>query len=154
MRYSYAIQEKNENMAFAVGKDLPISTKKAVEICNKLRRRSVTHAKKFLADVIDMTIPVTMTRYNRDVGHRQGHYGPGRFPVKAAKMILAVIENAEANAQNKGLSTHHLIITHICVHNAARPMHYGRKRRKTKRAHVEVVVLEQKKKDSKEENKK
>lgn len=148
MKYSYALKDKGENSAFAVGKDLSISTKKAVEVCKKVRNKNLASAKKILEDTIALKTPIPFTRFNRDMGHKPG-IAAGRFPVKTAKLILEVIESAESNAQNKGLNTHHLVVHHICAQKASRPPHYGRRRRKTKRTHIEVVLQEQKKKEEK-----
>ncbi len=148
MGYKYALKEKNENMAFALGRNLSISTKKATEICKKLRGKNLDRAKNILENVIAKKEAIPMSRYNDDTAHKPG-IGPGKYPVKAAKNILTVLKNAEDNAQNKGLNTHHLVVHHICAHRASRPMHYGRRRRKTKRSHVEVVLLEHKKKEEK-----
>ena len=39
----------------------------------------------------------------------------GRYPVKAAKMILQVLENAENNAEFKGLDVERMKIIHACA---------------------------------------
>ncbi|MEM3373830.1 MAG: 50S ribosomal protein L22 [Candidatus Woesearchaeota archaeon] len=145
MKFKYSFQEEeNDNMAKAYGRDLSISTKKAVEICNFLRGKKLEYAKNFLNRVIDLKAAVPMKRYNRDTAHKKG-IGPGRFPVKAAKEILFVLKSAESNAVNKGLSSKDLFIYHIVANKAARPWHFGRKRRqKMKRTHVEVILLEKK----------
>ena len=71
----------------------------------------------------------------------------GAFPVKASTAILKVINNAEANAQEKGLNSELLKIIHICAHKASTPMHGGRQRRSVfKRSHVEIVLAEVSKK--------
>ncbi|MBN2422515.1 50S ribosomal protein L22 [Candidatus Woesearchaeota archaeon] len=133
-----------ENMAFAKGLNLSISTKKAVEICNNIRKKPVTEAKKILEEIIELKRPLPMKRFNRDTAHKKA-IGPGRFPKKTAKLILSTVKNAESNAQNKGLNTHNLIIAHISAHKASTPWHYGRhRRRKMKRTHVEIVVEEKK----------
>ena len=53
------------------------------------------------------------------------------------------MEQAEANAQFKGLNTGKLIISQIIANKASRPWRYGRKRRRRmKRTTVEVIVRE------------
>lgn len=135
-------------MAFAMGKDLPISTKKSVEICKAVRSKTLIQAKRILEDAISLKRAIPYTRFNDDTAHKPG-MGPGKYPIKTAKFILSVVESAENNAQAKGLNTSELIVHHICVHKASTPSKYGRRRRKTKRSHIEVVLLEQKKKESK-----
>ncbi|MBD3204597.1 50S ribosomal protein L22 [Candidatus Woesearchaeota archaeon] len=144
MNYKLSYQELQENMAYALGLNLSISTKKAVEICNYIRNRSVIKAKTLLEETIQKERPVPMKRFNRDTAHKK-RIGPGKYPVKAAKEILNVIKSAEFNALQKGLSTHHLKIVHIKANKAQTPWRYGRqRRRKTKRTHIEVVVGEKK----------
>jgi large subunit ribosomal protein L22 len=110
----------------------------------RLRNRKVETARKMLEEVINKEKAVPIKRFNRDCGHKRGT-GPGKFPVTAAKAILLVLNNAESNAKSKGLSGN-LVIEHIIAQKAPSPWHYGRKRRrKMKRAHVEIVLAEEKK---------
>jgi large subunit ribosomal protein L22 len=151
----YAFQGYNkETMAKAVGIALPVSTKQCVEICSMLRGRSVIEAKKMLEQVIGMKRAVPFKRYCHNIGHRKGHMGPGRYPVKACAEILAIVKTCEANAQFKGINTSNLIIKHICANLASRPWHHGRQARtKMKRTHVEVVMVEGVKKEKKDRKK-
>jgi large subunit ribosomal protein L22 len=145
MKFEYSFKELKENMAKANGRDLPISTKKSIEICNALKGKTVEKAKQYLERVIMLKQAVPMKRFNRDTGHKAG-IAAGRYPVKTAEDVLMVIKSAESNAQNKGLSTKDMVIFHICAHTASKPWHYGRKRRqKMKRTNLEVVLAEQKK---------
>ncbi|MFH0874330.1 MAG: 50S ribosomal protein L22 [archaeon] len=142
--YKISFTDLKENMAFAVGKDLSISTKYSVEICNYLKGRKSSVAKKLLEKVITLEKAVPIKKFNRDTGHKAG-IAAGRFPVNTAKAIIKIIESAEANAQNKGLGTE-LVIIHMRANKTAAPYHYGRqRRRKMKRCHVEVVLAEEKK---------
>lgn len=144
MKFKYALKEMNENMAKSMGRDLSISQKKAIEICNYLRGKNVVKAKSFLERVIAKESPVPMKKFNRDTGHKAG-MAAGRYPVKTAMEVLKIVKSAEANAQNKGLSTKDMIIYHIVSNKASEPWHYGRKKRqKMKRTHLEVVLLEKK----------
>ncbi|NQV09508.1 50S ribosomal protein L22 [Candidatus Woesearchaeota archaeon] len=152
MVYKYAAKLGEENSAVAAGRSLSISTKQSVEICRFLRKKKLQRAKNMLNDVIAHKIAVPYIRYYGDVGHKKGKIAAGRYPEKASKEILKILESVEANAQLKGLSTGDLFIEHICAHLASRPWHYGRqRRRKTKRTHIEVIVTE--KKNKKQEKK-
>jgi large subunit ribosomal protein L22 len=143
MRFKYSFNNMKENMAKANGRDLGISTKKSVEICNNLRGKPLSKAKAMLERVIAKESAMPMTRFNRDTAHKPG-IGPGKYPVRTAEGILSILKSAESNAQNKGLNTKELVVLHIAAHKAARPWHFGRKRRiKMKRTHIEVVLLEQ-----------
>lgn len=140
---NYALQGfDKEHMAKAIGVSLPISTKKAIEVCKAIKNKNLAKAKIILNDSINEKKAIPFTRFNKNTGHKK-KIGPGRFPQKAAKEILSLIEQVEANAQFKGLNTSNLVINHICANKASRPWHYGRWRRiKTKRTHVEVCVQE------------
>ncbi|MBI4738231.1 50S ribosomal protein L22 [Candidatus Woesearchaeota archaeon] len=140
----YAFQGYNQGMmARAIGRDLDVSPKQAIEICNRLRRKSLTRAKQILQDAITMRKPIEFTRFTNGLGHKPGHMAAGRYPIKASQTILALLESAEVNAQSKGLNTSNLAIIHLCAHRANEPFHPGRQRRsQMKRAHIEVVMQE------------
>jgi len=149
-QYNYSCKVE-ENMAKAVGRHLPISRKTAVEICNYLRGKPVERAKAILNNVIAMKEPIPYRVYTWGIGHKR-KMGSGRYPVKASKYILEVIESVVANAQMKGLATGKLEICHISAQPGPIIMHRGRQgRRRMKQAHIEVVVRESKeeKKDTK-----
>ena len=151
-QHGYVFQGKGntanpDNIAKAVGRDLNISMKTAVEVCRFVRGKSIERAKKELQGVIDGDVAVPYMRYNKDVPHRTA-IGPGKYPRNVASTILGLLESATSNAQSKGLSTGKLAIIHICALKASAPMHGGRNGgRKMKRAHVEVVVAEVKPKE-------
>lgn len=141
-----------ENMARATGRSLPISFKQSIEICNFIRNKKISYAKNVLSKVIERKQAIPFKRFNMDVGHKKG-IAAGRYPKKASKEILSLINNVEANAQFKGINTANLVITHINANKASKVMHSGRKRsREFKRTHVEIVVQEEVKK--KKEDKK
>ncbi len=48
----------------------------------------------------------------------------GRYPINASTEILNVLKNAKANAENKGLDTERLRITHACAQAAMRLKNY------------------------------
>ena len=123
---------------------LPVSNKKAVEICNFIRNMSLVRAKKTLEEVAEKKTAVPFKRYNRGIPHRTA-IGPGKFPVKASENILKLLVSAEANAQFKGLSSTNLIIKYISTKKASTAMHPGRHRsRKIKRCYIEIVLSEAK----------
>lgn len=140
---AYAFQGFDEKtMARAMGKGLSISTKKAVEVSNWIRGKSVNTAKKMLMSVINLKDAVPYRRYNLELAH-QTSVGSGGYPINVCKAVLALVKAAEANATNKAMNTDSLKIVHICAHLGSRPMRYGRKRRvQAKRTHVEVVLQE------------
>ncbi len=136
------------------GLDLPVSTKHVIEISNFIKHKNLQKAKVLLEQVLKFKIAVPYTRFNKNVGHRSGDIAAGRYPIKAAKEILNLLNSLEANAQNQGLDTSSLIISEIIPNKASRPWHYGRqRRRKMKRTHIKIVAKEVAKKTLKKETK-
>ncbi len=141
--YAFRGYEK-EHMARALGMALPVSLKQSVEICRFIKNKKVADAKKMLQQVIEKKKAVPFKRYDFDLGHKR-KIGPGRYPEKASKEFIKLIELSEANAQFKGLNTSNLVIAHISAHNAGKAWHYGRQsRRKMKRTNIELFVEEKK----------
>ena len=52
------------------------------------------------------------------VGHRKGGMGPGRYPVKASRVIIKLLNSAMDNArhQHEDIDAEDMIITHIAAH--------------------------------------
>ena len=109
--------------ASVIGKDLSISTKHAIVISKYIRGKKLSWAKERLNEVMKFKTAVPFTVRRKDIGHRKGHMGPGRYPQKASKEVLKLLDSVEANAQNKGLDTNELYINAIIPNMASRPMH-------------------------------
>ena len=93
-----------ENIAKVIGKDLPISTKFSVEICNFIRYKNTKKAKEMMQRVSDMKDAVPMKRFGKDLAHKPGKIAGGRYPLKASKYFLDLLNALEKNAENKGLN--------------------------------------------------
>ncbi len=145
MPYSIKVDDKKHAKAF--GKNLPISMKDAINLCRALKGMKLDSAKDYLEDVINKKKPVPYFRYLDSISHRRG-IGPGRYPVKEAKYILRVLENAEANAENKDLDTDNLYIMHIAAHKGETYKRYtpramGRSTEiRRDQVHIEVILEE------------
>ncbi len=100
---------RGETVARARGIELPISPKKTYEVLNAIRGRSLEDAKEYLERVVDLRQAVPFRRYNQETAHKTGT-GPGRFPQKVARHVLAVLTNAEANAEYEGLDADALVV--------------------------------------------
>jgi len=100
-KLGYTVEYKIETMARAYGRELPIAWKKSVELARALRGKSVEQAREYLEKVISLKQPVPMKKYKRWIAHKSG-VGPARYPVKAAKAFLRVLESAVANAEFTG----------------------------------------------------
>ena len=142
-KYKYAADYNEDTQARAVGLDLGISVKHAVNVCNMIRSKPLARAKKMLEEVIAMERAVPYRRFKKDLSHRKGDMTAGRYPVRVTKEMLTVIKSVEANAVNKGLNPSNLVIRSISAHKASNQWHYGRHRRRLmKRGHLEIVLEE------------
>ncbi|MCX8180671.1 MAG: 50S ribosomal protein L22 [Thermofilaceae archaeon] len=129
-KWGYSVELDPARTAMASGRDLKVSYKATVEILNVIRGKKLEEAKSFLNEVIQLSKPVPYKVYNKKVGHRRG-MGPGRYPVKAARAVLKVLQNAEANAEYKGLDTSRLWVVHAAAHKGMKfksymPRAFGR----------------------------
>lgn len=117
--WKYSIQGLDpDTTAIASGRDLRIKPKAAREICNYIKGMKLERAKEMLQDVIDMKTPIPYKRHRKKLPHRKGAQGfdAGRYPQKAAREVLKVLESVEANAEFKGLYADRLKIIHIAAH--------------------------------------
>jgi large subunit ribosomal protein L22 len=113
----YSIELDPETTAKAIGKDLRISYKNSIEVCSAVRGMPIEDAKNYLEKVIEKTVPVPYRKHKRHINHRKGlGFGPGKFPVNAAKAILDLINTAENNAEYKGLDPEEMFIAHISAY--------------------------------------
>lgn len=139
---NYAYKNLDNHTAKAFGKDLGISTKVSVNIAKKLRGMKTNKAVAYLERVAKLTQAVPFTRFTDGVGHRKGKMASGRFPVKAATEIKAVLKSAISNAANLNMSED-LVIESIIANKAANRFHFGRQRRRAmKSTHIEIVLRE------------
>jgi large subunit ribosomal protein L22 len=139
--YQYSFKAE-ENMAKAVGRNISISFKQAVEVCHFIRGKPLETAKMLLGEVLKKKTAVPYKRYKHKVGHKT-KIGPGRYPAKASIEILKIIESAEANAQFKGLSAA-LVVKHAAAQKGAKTMRYGRRGRRGKNTNIEIILAEEK----------
>ena len=130
-----------EHSATAKTTDISISFKHSVEISSAIRYRSTAVAKEILQKAIDMKKAIPFKRYNKNVAHKHGMMS-GRYPQKAAKQFLKLIQSVEANAQAKGLNAANLKITRMMANLGSIPFTGKRFRTSTKRTNLEIEVQE------------
>jgi len=148
--FGYSYQELKDNEARASGRDLRVSYKEMVDLLAAIRGLKLDKARRLLEDVASLKKPVPFKRYVKGVGHRKQLQGwkIGRYPVKAAKIVLKILKNAEYNATNKGLDPEHLYVKHAAAHKGPKlrrffPRAFGRATPKVEQlVHVEIVVEE------------
>lgn len=110
----YTATADPDTTAKALGKEIPVSPKFAREVAGMIRGMKVETARQALEDVIDKKRAVPLRRYNKRVSHKAG-VGPGRYPVKASKAILGVLDSAASNADYKGLDVSNMAISTISI---------------------------------------
>jgi len=153
-KWGYSIPEEAldpEKTVKASGREVRVSHKSAREVCRTIKGMTLTQAKKYLREVIAKKKAVPFTRFKKKAGHRHGleRAYAGRYPVKAAKQILKILEGAEVNAENKGLDTERLKIIHASAYPGIKikrymPRAFGRATPKFETlCHIELALEEQ-----------
>ncbi|NAY82000.1 MAG: 50S ribosomal protein L22 [Thaumarchaeota archaeon] len=128
-------------------REVDVSPKEAREVANYIKGMSLDRAKQILQEVIEKKRIVPFKRYHRKVAHHkvEGFYA-GRYPVKAAKYFLKLLENLESNALYKGLDVSRLIIIHTSAYPGRKlvryiPRAFGRRSPKRRvYVHIEAVA--------------
>ena len=107
-----------DKTAKASGRHMRCSPKHCREICNTIRGMMLDKAITLLEQVIEEKTWIPYRRHNKKRGHHPGmkKWPSGGHPVKASEQILALLRNAEANADNKGLDIDRLRIIHATTH--------------------------------------
>ena len=107
-----------DKTAKAAGRHMRCSPKHSREICNYIRGMMLDKAMELLEQVIEEKTWIPYRRHKKKRGHHPGmkKWPSGGHPVKASENILAVLRNAEANADNKGLDIDRLRIIHAAAH--------------------------------------
>ncbi len=138
----YTADSNPENSAKALGKEIPISPKLTREVCGLIRGMKVPKAISTLEGIAAVETPVPLKRYNKRVSHKQG-VGPGRYPVKSAKAVLAVLNSAVSNAEYKGLTTDDMVVRTITASRGrTTPGHMPRAHGRATQWNQETVNLE------------
>ena len=142
-----------KNQAQANGRDIGISTKQSIEICNFIKKKETSKAKSLLEGVIKLKTAVPYNRFKRDIPHRKG-MASGRYPSKAAQEFLRLVNLAESNAKEKGLDSEKLFIRYAIANKGASSRHAGRFRGlKRKRTHISIILEEKQKRSEKKAEK-
>lgn len=133
-----------KTQAIARAENLPISTKQSVAIGKFIKNKPIKKAVQELNLVIIKKKPVPM---KGEIPHKKGIMS-GRFPKKASKHFIDVLENLSANANY--LEIQNPIISKVIANIGSRP--YGRfGMTKRKRTHL---IIKAKSKAIKQTNKK
>lgn len=149
--YSFQKFDKTKHVRSSA-RDADISHKHAREVCSAIRNMNISKAKEYLEGVVALKQPVPFRRYKNEVAHRsqlkdQGAPA-GRYPTKAAKTFLRLLDNLEANAEYKGMDLDRLSIIHASAYPGIKikmftPRAHGSGSPKYNTlTHVEVVGME------------
>jgi large subunit ribosomal protein L22 len=147
-RTNYSKELDPETSAKAMGSELHISPKTSRELSREIKGMKASAAKQYLENVIQFKQAVPMKSHNDSCGHRKGPMAEGRFPVKVAQEFLKVIQNAENNAEYKGLEPENMKIAHISakkgrVIQGMRPRARGRATpENTETVNLEMILSE------------
>ncbi|OGJ21384.1 50S ribosomal protein L22 [Candidatus Pacearchaeota archaeon RBG_13_36_9] len=124
------------------GRDLPLSKKHCMSICNFIRGKKIEEALPLMEKVVAMKIAVPM---KGEIPHRKGRMMSGRYPVKAAGHFIKMLKQLSANAENKEMDIDKGRIE--CKANRASRPYKRFGSMKFKRTHVTLkLVIKNKKK--------
>ena len=100
----YSLNFDKDGSAFARLEGVNASFKDLSAVCGNIRRKETDWVIEFLEKASKGEIPVRYRKHNKKLGHRRELGGKkGRYPKKAAKIILKVLKSAIANGLQKGL---------------------------------------------------
>ena len=142
-----------DRLAKAVIRNVDASMRDLYNVCKAIRGMWLKDAKAFLQRVLDEKEAMPFWKHSHGAAHRSNiserwKVKSGRYPKKAIKYVLKVLESAENNASAKGLDVDRLKIVHIAAHKGITlkrymPRAFGRATPKFKRtSHIEVVLAE------------
>ncbi|MGI0071004.1 MAG: 50S ribosomal protein L22 [Thermoplasmata archaeon] len=146
--YTYR-DEPGVSVARARGVEIPMSPKKTYEVLNAIRGLPLDKARRVLEDAVALKKAIPFRRYNQETAHHRGT-GPGRFPIKVAKQLLQILQNAEENAAYDSLDTDRLYVKVAAsargtIRKASMPRAQGRATQWNEQTtNVEIVLAEKK----------
>jgi large subunit ribosomal protein L22 len=150
-RIEYSQKIKGDNIAKAKANELNMSPKHSIEIAGFIRHKRVNEAIEYLNAVVSLEKAIPFRRFNRNVAHKRGlpgNWDAGRYPVKASKAYIRILESVKKNAEYLGLDPENLEIIHASANRgraqkAFFPRAMGRATPKVRESvNLEVVVRE------------
>ncbi len=150
-RIEYSQKITGDNIAKAKANELNMSPKHSIEIATFIRHQRVNDAIAYLNEVVSLKKAIPFRRFNRNVAHKRGlpgNWDAGRYPVKASKAYIRVLESVKKNAEYIGLDPDNLEIIHASANRGRAqksffPRAMGRATPKVRETvNLEVVVRE------------
>lgn len=126
------IAKKTE--AIVNGKDLPISTKHSMAICDFIRGKRIEGLIPELEKVIKLKVPMRM---KGEIPHRHGNIMSGRYPINACKSFINLLKSLQANASVNGIENPRIVLAK--ANKASRPYRRGGRER-FKRTNVLLIA--------------
>jgi len=130
----------SKKMSKVVGRNLPFSFKVAYEVAKYLKGMNVNKAITQLGEVAKLKRAIPYTRHNKDTPHRRGPMAAGRYPEKAARNIIPLLNALKSNAEDKGIPGE-LKIIHSAAQKPSIRRRYGRTKGTKRVTHFELVAL-------------
>ena len=129
------IEGPKKTEAVVNGRDLPISTKHSIAICNFIRGRRVDEAIFILDEVSRFRRVLPM---KGEIPHRKGKVMSGRYPITAAKLFIKLLRQLSANATVNDIDLETARIE--CIANRASRPYKRFGSMKFKRTHVTLKL--------------
>ena len=129
---------QGSRLASARAVEIDVHVKHCFEIARAIKHRTAGEAVDYLNDVLEIdsdrpdirrkatAVPFRLGSGNKRrkrsgpsmVGHRKGGIGPGRYPVKASRAMLKLIQSCMENArhQYEDIDPEEMVITHCAAH--------------------------------------
>jgi large subunit ribosomal protein L22 len=133
MGISYSVDADPDTTAKAMLRERQVSHKHSKAIAREIKGRTAAEAVAYLESVIEGEQSVPFRQHNAGVGHRNDIDGwdAGRYPEKASKAFLDLLENAVGNADHQGFAGESMAIAHVAAHKVGetqgrRPRAMGR----------------------------
>lgn len=123
----YAMNPNPKISVRVYGRNSRVSSKKSVIVCRKITGMNLEKAKKLLEGMLNQ---------KQSIG--------GKYYTNSTKELLDLLNQAENNAEFKGLDTTRMIV-HASAHEAftyIRPRRFKMKRQKRKLANLQVVLMQ------------
>jgi large subunit ribosomal protein L22 len=143
---------KESKIAKAMTTNANISLKYSTEISKQISGKHVDKMLAWLERILTHEEYLPLKRYHKKVAHRKGDaqkgVKSGRYPEKAVKAFIGLLESVKNNADFKGLDADKLIIIHAFASmGVGRQTHQskgkiGGKARRKNSTHIEVIVSE------------
>ena len=116
---------EGSNLVTARAVNLDCHHKHCYHIAKAIRGMNAEEAVGYLEDVVQKKRAIPYQRRSRKgrggntmAGHRKGKMGPGKFPNKASKEFIKLINSAMDNARQRydTIDPEDMVITHVAAH--------------------------------------